>query len=232
MHFTKMQSVGNDYVVLDAFADDPPSDPRILADLARAMCDRHFGVGADSLLLIAPPTEPAADATMTVLNADGSDATNLDGNIDQGVSVYDFFTDPSLTETYGFNWSGQLNGTTTIPKVVGGHDKNSLEAAVACYEAAVDTAPYIARLEADENDHEARFALAQAAMATGERDAAADQLLEIIGRDASAGLETKDREEAIDAVLAEYDVDRSVASKDVQDLLGDLISAGLVVPDP
>ncbi|MCM8558061.1 tetratricopeptide repeat protein [Sphingomicrobium sediminis] len=50
-------------------------------------------------------------------------------------------------------------------------------------EAAVDTAPYIARLEADENDHEARFALAQAAMAAGERDAAADQLLEIIGRE-------------------------------------------------
>ena len=50
-------------------------------------------------------------------------------------------------------------------------------------EAAVDTSPYIARLEADGNDHEARFALAEAAMAAGERDAAADQLLEIVERD-------------------------------------------------
>ena len=48
---------------------------------------------------------------------------------------------------------------------------------------AVDTSPYIARLEADADDHEARYKLAEAAMAAGERDAAADQLLELIGRD-------------------------------------------------
>ncbi|WP_265587439.1 tetratricopeptide repeat protein [Sphingomicrobium arenosum] len=50
-------------------------------------------------------------------------------------------------------------------------------------EEAVDTSPYIARLEADANDHEARYKLAEAAMAAGQRDAAADNLLEIIGRD-------------------------------------------------
>ncbi|MCJ7421195.1 tetratricopeptide repeat protein [Sphingomicrobium astaxanthinifaciens] len=50
-------------------------------------------------------------------------------------------------------------------------------------EDAVDTSPYVARLEADPDDHAARFKLAEAAMADGERDAAADQLLEIIGRD-------------------------------------------------
>ena len=73
MRFTKMHSVGNDYVVLDAFADDPPTERSAVADLALTMCDRHFGVGADSLLLITPPTDPAADATMTVFNSDGSD---------------------------------------------------------------------------------------------------------------------------------------------------------------
>ncbi|MCJ8191138.1 tetratricopeptide repeat protein [Sphingomicrobium aestuariivivum] len=50
-------------------------------------------------------------------------------------------------------------------------------------EEAVDTSPYIARLEADADDHEARYKLAEAAMAAGQRDAAADNLLEIIGRE-------------------------------------------------
>jgi putative thioredoxin len=40
-----------------------------------------------------------------------------------------------------------------------------------------------ARREADPDDHEARFALAQAQLAAGDRDSAADQLLEIIARD-------------------------------------------------
>ena len=48
---------------------------------------------------------------------------------------------------------------------------------------AVDTAPLERRLEADADDHEARFELASAKMAAGDRDAAADALLEIIRRD-------------------------------------------------
>jgi putative thioredoxin len=48
---------------------------------------------------------------------------------------------------------------------------------------AVDVSAEEARLAADPNDHEARFAIAQARMAAGDRDAAADELLEIIGRD-------------------------------------------------
>jgi putative thioredoxin len=47
----------------------------------------------------------------------------------------------------------------------------------------VDTAPLEARIAANPDDHEARFELAGAQMAAGNRDAAADALLEIIGRD-------------------------------------------------
>ena len=47
----------------------------------------------------------------------------------------------------------------------------------------VDVSAEVARLAADPDDHAARFAIAQAAMAAGERDAAADALLEIVARD-------------------------------------------------
>ena len=47
----------------------------------------------------------------------------------------------------------------------------------------IDTAPLEARIAADPEDHEARFELASALMAAGERDRAADALLEIVGRD-------------------------------------------------
>jgi putative thioredoxin len=48
---------------------------------------------------------------------------------------------------------------------------------------AVDLSAEQARLAANPDDHEARFAIAQAALAAGDRDAAADGLLEIVSRD-------------------------------------------------
>ncbi|WP_265571427.1 tetratricopeptide repeat protein [Sphingomicrobium nitratireducens] len=50
-------------------------------------------------------------------------------------------------------------------------------------EEAVDTSAYVARIEAEPDDHAARFELAKALMAKGDRDGAADQLLEIVKRD-------------------------------------------------
>jgi putative thioredoxin len=61
-----------------------------------------------------------------------------------------------------------------------GRARAALEVAVA---PAVDVAAEEARLAANPDDHEARFAIAQARMAAGDRDAAADALLEIIARD-------------------------------------------------
>jgi diaminopimelate epimerase len=67
MLFTKMQGAGNDYIYVDCFSQPIPSDP---AALARAVSDRHFGVGADGLILICPVA--GADAEMRMFNADGS----------------------------------------------------------------------------------------------------------------------------------------------------------------
>lgn len=68
MKFTKMHGIGNDYVYVNGFEEqiDQP------ADIARAVSDRHFGVGSDGLILILPSTR--ADFRMRMFNADGSEA--------------------------------------------------------------------------------------------------------------------------------------------------------------
>ncbi|MBI3408386.1 MAG: diaminopimelate epimerase [Planctomycetes bacterium] len=69
MRFTKMQGTGNDYIYLDCIHNPPPKDP---AEMSRKIADRHFGVGADGLILVCPSTQ--ADARMRMFNADGSES--------------------------------------------------------------------------------------------------------------------------------------------------------------
>jgi diaminopimelate epimerase len=69
MRFTKMHGIGNDYVYVDCVRQPPPRDP---AALSRAVSDRHFGIGADGLILICPSER--ADARMRMFNADGSES--------------------------------------------------------------------------------------------------------------------------------------------------------------
>src|SRR5919199_2587281 len=66
MRFTKMHGVGNDFIIMDP-GEVEGTD---LAALARRVCDRHFGVGADGILVPAP--SQAADLKMVYLNSDGS----------------------------------------------------------------------------------------------------------------------------------------------------------------
>lgn len=77
-----MQGAGNDYVYVDCFAEPIPQDP---SDLSRRISDRHFGVGADGLILICPSN--VADAEMRMFNADGS-ASEMCGNGIRCVAKY------------------------------------------------------------------------------------------------------------------------------------------------
>ena len=70
MRFTKMHGLGNDFVVVDTSVTVTP-------DLVRAMCARHFGVGADGLLQVG--RAPDGDVSMSYWNADGS-AAEMCGN--------------------------------------------------------------------------------------------------------------------------------------------------------
>ncbi len=66
MRFTKMHGLGNDYVYVDCFRERVRDAPA----LARAVSDRHYGIGSDGLILICPST--TADVRMEMYNMDGS----------------------------------------------------------------------------------------------------------------------------------------------------------------
>ncbi len=68
--FRKMHGLGNDFVVLDRRRDDIA----LGAGAARALADRHSGIGCDQLILVERPRLPAARVFMRILNADGSEA--------------------------------------------------------------------------------------------------------------------------------------------------------------
>ena len=65
--FQKYEGLGNDFILVEL-----PKESLAPAVVQR-LCDRHFGIGADGVLLVGPPRTPRAAATMTVLNADGSE---------------------------------------------------------------------------------------------------------------------------------------------------------------
>ena len=72
MKFTKMQGAGNDFLLIESI-----DTRRDWSKLAEAMCDRHFGIGADGLLVILPSAKH--DFLMRIFNSDGSDG-GISGN--------------------------------------------------------------------------------------------------------------------------------------------------------
>ena len=67
LHFTKMHGTGNDYVYVNLFTEQVDDASK----LAVFVSDRHFGIGSDGLILIAP--SKTADCRMIMYNADGSE---------------------------------------------------------------------------------------------------------------------------------------------------------------
>ncbi|MFC2062469.1 diaminopimelate epimerase [Chloroflexota bacterium] len=67
MDFTKMQAAGNDFILIET-GETNQDWPK----LAVAMCDRHFGIGGDGLLLVMPSSK--VGVRMRLFNADGSEA--------------------------------------------------------------------------------------------------------------------------------------------------------------
>ena len=82
MQFTKYTGLGNDFVLLDGKTARNVQDP---CALAQKICDRHFGVGADGLVLLLPSQQ--ADMRMQIINSDGSEA-EMCGNATRCVALH------------------------------------------------------------------------------------------------------------------------------------------------
>jgi len=73
IQFIKMQGTGNDFVLVDQRSgiENIITEDELLS-VAKKFCDRHFGVGADGLILVLPSDK--ADYRMRIFNSDGSEA--------------------------------------------------------------------------------------------------------------------------------------------------------------
>ena len=89
--FTKMHGAGNDYIYVNTLLYEIP-DP---AAAAVEWSDRHKGIGGDGLVLIGRPADSAADFSMRIFNADGSEAM-MCGNASRCIGKYLY--DKGLTD--------------------------------------------------------------------------------------------------------------------------------------
>ena len=90
LKFTKMQGLGNDFVVLDGIRQRVDLDPARV----RALADRHFGVGCDQVLVV-EPAQGDADFRYRIFNASGEEVEHC-GN---GARCFvKFVRDQGLTE--------------------------------------------------------------------------------------------------------------------------------------
>lgn len=113
--FTKMHGAGNDFVVFDGLREELPGD---LSNLARAVADRHFGVGFDQMLVVR--ASDAADFRMDIYNADGSQVEMCANGIrafykflrDEGHTTADEIGVETLSGVVRPRWAGK--GQVTV----------------------------------------------------------------------------------------------------------------------
>jgi len=83
LRFTKVHGLGNDFILVNCFEEKLV--PENFSRLAKVTCDRHFGIGADGLVLLLPSN--VADVNMRIFNPDGSEA-EMCGNAIRCVAKY------------------------------------------------------------------------------------------------------------------------------------------------
>ncbi len=87
MHFIKFHGFGNDYIVFEA---SQLAGVEALGELARRVCDRHYGAGADGIAIISHAEAGDADFNVRIFNPDGSEA-GLSGNGTRSAAAYLYY---------------------------------------------------------------------------------------------------------------------------------------------
>lgn len=108
LNFAKLTGLGNDFIMIENL----DGGIKLEADQVKALCDRHFGIGADGVILVDPPREDGTDAFMNYINSDGTLA-QMCGN---GVRCFaKFLVDRGLVDTTdGSLVAGTLAGAKEI----------------------------------------------------------------------------------------------------------------------
>jgi diaminopimelate epimerase len=70
INFSKMHGLGNDFIMINDLNENLTN----YSKLAKKLCDRHFGIGADGIILIQNSQQNKADFKMRIFNSDGSEA--------------------------------------------------------------------------------------------------------------------------------------------------------------
>ncbi|MCQ2516895.1 MAG: diaminopimelate epimerase [Saccharofermentans sp.] len=140
--FTKMHGIGNDYIYINCL-ENMVEDP---TNLAIKMSDRHFGVGGDGIVLIAPSS--VADARMIMFNMDGSEG-NMCGNAircvgkymydrvglkknpmtietKSGIKILEFNAPNGIVETVKVNMGATILEPEKIPVTLAGDENNQV----------------------------------------------------------------------------------------------------------
>ncbi len=120
LEVTKMHGAGNDFVVLDGVREALPA----IEPLARRLCDRHFGIGADQLLVVRPSRQ--ADFRMEIWNADGSQVEMCANGIrafysylrDRGLTLADEIGVETLSGVVRPRWAGEGRVTVDMGRPV------------------------------------------------------------------------------------------------------------------
>ncbi|MFW6035551.1 MAG: diaminopimelate epimerase [Halothermotrichaceae bacterium] len=96
--FTKMHGAGNDFIMVNGFKDDLANYD--YSKIASKLCNRHFAIGADGLIIVLPAESRSNDFKMRIFNSDGSEA-EMCGN---GIRCFaHFLQEEGLTEKTSLN---------------------------------------------------------------------------------------------------------------------------------
>jgi diaminopimelate epimerase len=111
MRFEKWQALGNDYLILEGDALAFPLTPAAV----RLLCSRHFGPGADGVLVLLPPDERGFVARLRIFNPDGSEA-ELSGNGAREAILYLRRAGWTESDTFSIQTvAGEIRPTITGP---------------------------------------------------------------------------------------------------------------------
>jgi diaminopimelate epimerase len=111
VRFEKWQALGNDYLIVEQASLPAP----LTAARVRRLCDPHFGIGADGVLELSPPTDRGFVARLRIFNPDGSEA-ELSGNGAREAILYLRRSGWTESDTFSIETiAGEIRPTVTGP---------------------------------------------------------------------------------------------------------------------